>query len=146
MKKERWVGAYMTVEVSLLFPTIFMVLICLMYLVFFSYNDAISYQNSAISVLYGKLLNSIEREEQADKVYAILETLNQNQYIAEKYHKQKVCIEGKSIVVEQSGCINIPLFSEKRSEQIRYISEITVKVTDPVFYIRQVRKVESDEK
>ena len=118
-------------------------------LVFFSYNSTISYQNSAISVLYGKLLNYVEKEEQVDKVYkvyGILETLNQNQYIAEKYHKQKVNMVGNYIVATQSGCVNIPLFSENRNEQIKYMTKITIKAINPVFYIRQVRKAEADEK
>ena len=59
MKKEKDISAYMTVEVSLLFPIIVMVILCVIYLAFYSYNKTLAFQNAGICALYGK--NAVTR-------------------------------------------------------------------------------------
>ena len=53
-KKEGEINAYMTVEISLLFPTILVLILCIIYFIFYSYNSTVAFQNSAICALYGK--------------------------------------------------------------------------------------------
>ena len=82
--RKKTTSAYMTVEVSLLFPIILMILVCIIYIIFYSYNEAIAFQNAAIAALYGKSCSNSEKKEieLVDNVYTTLERLNNNQYIA----------------------------------------------------------------
>ena len=101
MKKKRDVSAYMTVEVSLLFPIILMVILCVIYLSFYSYNKTLAFQNAGICALYGKngFDTKEDKEELVEKMYSILETLNEGQYIAPRYLKQSVYLKNNQIIV-----------------------------------------------
>ena len=54
IKKNKGLSAYMTVEASLLFPMIVFMLVIILYLILFKYNEVTVFQNAAIAALYGK--------------------------------------------------------------------------------------------
>ena len=83
MRKKEFISAYMTLEISLLFPMILTVLVCVIYLFFYSYNQTVAFQNAAISALYGKGFAYTDTESSVltQKMYDVLERLNKNQYL-----------------------------------------------------------------
>lgn len=146
-KKSKKISAYMTVENSLLFPIIISLLMCIIYLVFYSYNSTIAFQNAAICALYGKSFSYTETEGTncVDTMYAVLERLNQGQYIALDCLNQQVKIEGNHIVVKQEGNVNIPLLNPEIMSQINFSEGVSVNKQNAVFYMRQIRKVKNYE-
>lgn len=138
-KKE--VEAYMTVEISVLFPLIVILLMCVIYITFYSYNRTIAFQNAAITALYGKAGCYWEEEERTERMYTVLNTLNKGQYIAiDKFH-QKVSIERNQFIVVQEGNVNIPLFNSEILSKLSFSESVRVRRQDEVFNIRQIRKV-----
>lgn len=147
MKRKGDISAYMTVEVSMLFPIILMVLLCVIYLSFYSYNKTLAFQNAGICALYGKNGFSIneEQEEKVERMYHILETLNEGQYIAPNQLKQRVSIKNNKIIVCQQGNVNTPLLSQGIMLNLNFSEEVKVNGNKAVFYIRQLRKVKKNE-
>ena len=147
MKKGKDISAYMTVEVSLLFPIIVMVILCVIYLAFYSYNKALAFQNAGISALYGKNgLGEVEdKEEWAEKMYRVLELINKGQFMAASNIKQQVSIENSHIVISQEGNVNIPILNQKFMSKLSFSEKVKVSEQSGVFFIRQIRKVKNDE-
>ena len=143
MKKKEF-QAYLTVEISLLFPVILALLVCVIYLTFFSYNRTIAFQNAAICAMYGKYMDN-DKSGKIERMYTILELLNKDQYIAANSLKQKVSIGGNVIAVNQKGNVNMPLLTPTIMSGFDYSEGIEVSCRQSVFYIRQVRKVNSNE-
>ena len=146
MKRKGDISAYMTVEVSMLFPIILMVLLCVIYLSFYSYNKTLAFQNAGICALYVKNGFSIneEQEEKVERMYHILETLNEGQYIAPNQLKQRVSIKNNKIIVCQQGNVNTPLLSQGIMLNLNFSEEVKVNGNKAVFYIRQLRKVKKE--
>lgn len=142
MNRKKDLPAYMTVEVSLLFPSILIVLLCLIYLTFYSYNKTLSFQNAGICALYGKngFDTKMDNEETVERMYHILETLNEGQYIAPTNLKQRVSIEKNQIIVGQEGNANIPLLNQEIISELDFSEEVKVGSQKNIFYIRQLRK------
>ena len=110
MKKNRkMISAYMTVEVSLLFPIIIMLLLCLFYLVFYSHNRTVAHQNASIATLYGKSYEyaAESNRELTDIVYGVLTRVNEDQYLAVHKFKQSVKMEQEKIIITQVR--NLPI-------------------------------------
>lgn len=147
MKKKKDVSAYMTVEVSLLFPIILLVLLCVIYLSFYSYNKTIAFQNAGICALYGKNGFGSEgnKEKLVEKMYGVLEILNEGQYVASKHLKQHISVEKNQIKVCQEGNVNIPLLNPDLMSELNFSEEVNVSQNKAVFYIRQLRKVKKNE-
>lgn len=147
MKKDKRISAYMTVEVSLLFPLIITVIMCVLYLTFYSYNRTIAFQDGAICALYGKNFSYTKMEEagQVERMYLVLERLNKDQYLLLNNVKQKVNIVGNYISVYQEGNVNIPLLSPEIMSKLSFSESIKVEKKRAVFHIRQIRKVKNDE-
>ena len=105
------ISAYMTVEVSLLFPIIIMLLLCLFHLVFYSYNRTVAHQNASIATLYGKSYEyaAESNRELTDIVYGVLTRVNEDQYLAVHKFKQSVKMEQEKIIITQKGTVSIPL-------------------------------------
>lgn len=145
-KKEKVVSAYMTLELSLLFPMILTVLICVIYLFFYSYNQTVAFQNAAISALYGKGFAYTDTESSVltQKMYDVLERLNKNQYLSMKSLKQTVEINKNDIKVSQTGDMVMPLLHNEIISKFRFEEKVVLDLQDSVFYIRQVRKVKKD--
>lgn len=143
MKKKKDVSAYMTVEVSLLFPIILMVLLCVIYLSFYSYNKTLAFQNAGICALYGKngFGSKGNKEELVEKMYSVLETLNEGQYVASKCLKQHISVEKNQIKVCQDGNVNIPLLNPEIMSELNFSEEVKISENKAIFYIRQLRKV-----
>ena len=80
-KKEKEVAAYMTLEISLLFPLILSVILCIIYFLFYSYNSTVAFQNAAIGALYGKYFSheNEDKDVQVNQMYQVLELLNEEQ-------------------------------------------------------------------
>ena len=134
----------MTVEISMLFPVIISILMCIFYIMFYSYNRTIAFQNAAITALYGK--NGIfAEEEQVERMYTVLETINRGQFLALDKLKQKVSIEGNYYVVEQNGNVNIPLINSEIMSGLNFLESIEVSNNKAVFNIRQIRKAKSND-
>lgn len=146
-RKKKQVFAYMTVEVSLLFPIIITILVCILYLVFYSYNQTIAFQNGAIAALYGKSFSYTEDENTrlADRTYTVLQKLNQNQYMAVNSFKQTVSIENNNIKITQNGNVKMPLFNENIMSRMDFTETNVVDIQNKVFYMRQIRKVKKNE-
>lgn len=137
----------MTLEVSLLFPMILLILIILLYLIFYSYNKTIAFQNASITALYGKCFSytEIEKEVLVDNMYCVLRNINENQYVALDTLEQEVGIENGKIKIIQSGDMIMPLFNEEINSNLSFIENVIVDELDAVFYIRQIRKVNLDD-
>lgn len=146
-KKEKFVSAYMTLELSLLFPVILTVLICVIYLFFFSYNQTVAFQNAAISALYGKGFAYTDTESSVltQKMYDVLERLNKNQYLSMKSLKQTVEINKNDIKVLQTGDMVMPLLHDEIVSKFHFEEAVVLDLPNNVFYIRQIRKVKKDE-
>lgn len=146
MKKKKEISAYMTLEVSLLFPIIFMVLLCVIYLSFYSYNKTLAFQNAGICALYGKngFGSEGDKEELVERMYSVLETLNEGQYVASKRLKQHISVEKNQIKVCQDGNVNLPLLSPDIMSELNFSEEVKVSQNKAVFYIRQLRKVKKE--
>ena len=142
-KKEKFVSAYMTLELSLLFPVILTVLICVIYLFFFSYNQTVAFQNAAISALYGKGFAYTDTESSVltQKMYDVLERLNKNQYLSMKSLKQTVEINKNDIKVLQTGDMVMPLLHDEIVSKFHFEEAVVLDLPNNVFYIRQIRKV-----
>lgn len=145
MRGKKEANAYMTVEISLLFPLVVIILMCIIYMTFYSYNRAIAFQNAAITALYGQNGFFLEDEKQHERMYTVLENLNEGQYIAIDKLRQKVSIEKNRYVVKQGGNVNIPLLSSEIMSELGFKESIKVKKYEAVFYIRQIRRVKADE-
>ena len=144
-KKEKFVSAYMTLELSLLFPVILTVLICVIYLFFFSYNQTVAFQNAAISALYGKGFAYTDTESSVltQKMYDVLERLNKNQYLSMRSLKQTVEINKNDIKVLQTGDMIMPLLYDESDSMFHFEEVVVLDLQDSIFYIRQVRKVKN---
>ena len=144
-KKEKFVSAYMTLELSLLFPVILTVLICFIYLFFFSYNQTVAFQNAAISALYGKGFAYTDTESSVltQKMYDVLERLNKNQYLSMRSLKQTVEINKNDIKVLQTGDMIMPLLYDESDSMFHFEEAVVLDLQDSIFYIRQVRKVKN---
>lgn len=142
-KKEKFVSAYMTLELSLLFPMILTVLICVIYLFFYSYNQTVAFQNAAISALYGKGFAYTDTESSVltQKMYDVLERLNKNQYLSMKSLKQTVEINKNDIKVLQTGDMVMPLLHDEIVSKFHFEEAVVLDLPNNVFYIRQIRKV-----
>lgn len=147
MRNKEDVSAYMTVEVSLLFPLIIMVLICVLYLSFYSYDKTIAFQNAGICALYGKYGLGVmeDKNEWVEKMYWVLQILNKGQYIAPINMKQQVSIENNHTVINQEGNVNIPLLNQEFMSKLNFIEGVKLVQQKRVFFIRQVRKVKKNE-
>ena len=147
MRNKEDVSAYMTVEVSLLFPLIIMVLVCVLYLSFYSYDKTIAFQNAGICALYGKNgLGVVEdKNEWVEKMYWVLQILNKGQYIAPTNMKQQVSIKNNHIMISQEGNVNIPLLNQEFMSKLDFIEGAKLVPQKRVFFIRQVRKVKKNE-
>lgn len=147
MRKKEDISAYMTVEASLLFPLIVVVLLCVIYLAFYSYDKTMAFQNAGICALYGKNgMDVVENEKEwVEKMYQTLEILNNGQYIAPTNLKQLVSIEKSNIVIRQEGNVNIPLLNQNFMSKLDFIEGVKLVSKKGVFYIRQVRKVKKNE-
>ena len=144
MKKQgKNISAYMSLEVSMLFPIIIVMLLCLMYIFYFSYNRAMAFQNGAITALYAKGLYSttIKEEVWAERAYDVLGKLNDSQYIALEELKQKVTKKKNDICVIQSGKMDVALLGTEFINKFNFIQSVTLDLQENTFYIRQVRKV-----
>ena len=146
MKKRKDISAYMTVEVSLLFPIIVMVILCVIYLAFYSYNKALAFQNAGICALYGKNgLEGSEDKEWVEKMYRVLQLINKGQFMAASNLKQQVSIENSHIVISQEGNVKIPIFNQEIMSKLSFSEKVKVSEQSGVFFIRQVRKVKNNE-
>lgn len=147
MRKKEFISAYMTLEISLLFPMILTVLIGVIYLFFYSYNQTVAFQNSAISALYGKGFAYTDTESSVltQKMYDVLERLNKNQYLSMKSLKQTVEINKNDIKVLQTGDMVMPLLHDEIVSKFHFEEAVVLDLPNNVFYIRQIRKVKKDE-
>lgn len=143
MRKKEFISAYMTLEISLLFPMILTVLICVIYLFFYSYNQTVAFQNAAISALYGKgfVYTDTESSVLTQKMYDVLERLNKNQYLSMKSLKQTVEINKNDIKVLQTGDMVMPLLHDEIVSKFHFEEAVVLNLPNNVFYIRQIRKV-----
>lgn len=143
MRKKEFISAYMTLEISLLFPMILTVLICVIYLFFYSYNQTVAFQNAAISALYGKGFAYTDTESSVltQKMYDVLERLNKNQYLSMKSLKQTVEINKNDIKVLQTGDMVMPLLHDEIVSKFHFEEAVVLNLPNNVFYIRQIRKV-----
>lgn len=141
--REQFLSAYMTLEISLLFPIIIMVLVCSIYLCFFSYDQTIAFQNAAISAQYGKGLSYFDLDNTViiENTYNVLEELNTNQYISLEIIKQKVEVGKNTIRVAQGGNMKIPFLSKETFSRLILKEEVILDFQNSTFYIRQIRKV-----
>lgn len=146
-RKKKMVSAYMTIEASLLFPIIIVLIICIVYLIFYAYNQTIAFQNAAIAALYGKSFSYGDENETAllDNIYSVLEKLNENQYVALDDLKQTVSLENKDIKIVQSGSVSMPFLPEEIVSELAFTENVSVNMQNTVFYIRQIRKVKQNE-
>ncbi len=147
MNQKKEFSAYLTLEISLLFPIIVTILTCIIYLIFYSYNCTIAFQNAAICALYGKGLSymDVKVSERVDRMYTILETLNEDQYIATNHFKQKAGVDGNSIIVSQEGNVNMPLLIPGIMSEFNFSEGMEVQCRKSTFYIRQIRKGKNNE-
>lgn len=146
MSKKKDFSAYMTVEACLLFPIILLLLVSLLNLVFFKYNQTMAFQNAAITALYGKSFSYEDEinEELTGRMYGVLEKLNDNQYLALSELEQKVNIEHNDITIIQNMSMKMPLFGEETSEDMTISEKMIIDTKNNIFYMRQIRKVRKE--
>lgn len=139
-------SAYMTVEASLLFPIIILLLVSLLNIVFFKYNQTMAFQNIAITALYGKSFSYKDEinEELVGRMYGVLEKLNTNQYLAISESAQEVNIENNDIQIIQNVSMKMPLFGEEMSEDMIISEKMVLDTKNNIFYMRQIRKVKEE--
>ena len=78
-------------------------------------------------------------------IYKVLKTLNEGQYIAINKLKQNVTVELGQLVIQQEGNVNIPIFHWEIISRLDFSESVTVRDNNPVFVIRQIRKVKKHE-
>lgn len=147
MKKKKDLSAYMTIEAGLLFPIFILVLVIILYLILFKYNEVTAFQNVAIAAMYGKDFSYTEEEKDklVERMYGILEKLNDNQYLAFSTFEQKVKLEKSDIMISQSGSMKIPFINEDMVDKLLLSEKVIVDTKNYIFYIRQMRKVREDD-
>lgn len=146
MRKKKELSAYMTTEVSLLFPVILLLLVIILYLIFFKYNQVIIFQNAFITALYGTdcAYEDEKKEDLVGRMYEVLKKINSNQYLAISSLEQKVIIEKNNINVIQNTSMKIPFFSEEISNEMIISEKAVVEIKNYIFYMRQIRKVRGE--
>lgn len=146
MEERKELPAYMTLEVSLLFPIIVLLLVSLVYFVFYKYNEVTAFQNASIVALYGKgfTYEDEEKEELTRRIYGVLEKLNDDQYIAISSLEQKVEFVSGDIIISQDGNMIIPFLSQEMVKELFISEKVTVDTQNSTFYIRQMRKVRGE--
>lgn len=147
IKKNKGLSAYMTVEASLLFPMVVFMLVIILYLILFKYNEVTVFQNAAIAALYGKDFSYTDekKEELTQRIYGILEKLNDNQFLAISALEKEVKLESNDIIICQSGSMEIPFFSGEMENELSLSEKVIVDTKNYIFYIRQMRKVREND-
>lgn len=146
-KHKKTVSAYMTLEISLLFPIILTSMIIMLYFIFFSYNRTVAFQNAAITALYGQnsKVDEPSNEKVKDDMKEVLKNLNENQYISVREVEKSVSVAKNKIQVTQKGSIYAPILIEDMDNQMCFLESVVLKNREPVSYIRKIRKVMEDE-
>lgn len=146
-KDKKIVSAYMTIEASLLFPIVLMVLVIIFYMIFYCYDQTIAFQNSAITAMYGQSFSytKIEKDVLAGQMHKVLNALDEGQYLSLERLEQSISMEDDSILVSHKGTMVIPVLNMGENSKLTFAETIALKEIDSVFYIRQIRKVKQDE-
>ena len=140
-KKEE--QAYMTVEASLVLPTIIGGIIFILYLGIFLYNYCTINQTAYIAALRGSQIKNVSTDEMDNYVKKQIDELLFQNILAREEVKKEVSTSIGKVTVKMSTDVNIP-FSDLLSAKI-HIWEIKTEGyanrVNPIEIIRGVRKI-----
>lgn len=140
-KKEE--QAYMTVEASLVLPTIIGGIIFILYLGIFLYNYCTINQTAYIAALRGSQIKNVSTDEIDNYVKKQIDELLFQNILAREEVKKEVSTSIGKVTVKMSTDVNIP-FSDLLSAKI-HIWEIKTEGyanrVNPIEIIRGVRKI-----
>lgn len=140
-KKEE--QAYMTVEASLVLPTIIGGVIFILYLGIFLYNYCTINQTAYIAALRGSQIKNVSTDEIDNYVKKQIDELLFQNILAREEVKKEVSTSIGKVTVKMSTDVNIP-FSDLLSAKI-HIWEIKTEGyanrVNPIEIIRGVRKI-----
>lgn len=136
--KRKLKGSY-TIEASLLFPFILMILILIIYFSFFIHDRCIMHAAAYTAALRGsQILN--EDEDVFSKVEKSSQELLENRLLAVRNHATDIQISEQEISVLYEGAIRIPVWS---FPDIPIKVRGTAKRIDNVKFIRECRIIEN---
>ena len=140
-KKEE--QAYMTVEASLVLPTVIGGIIFILYLGIFLYNYCTINQTAYIAALRGSQIKNVSTDEIDNYVKKQIDELLFQNILAREEVKKEVSTSIGKVTVKMSTDVNIP-FSDLLSAKI-HIWEIKTEGyanrVNPIEIIRGVRKI-----
>ena len=140
-KKEE--QAYMTVEASLVLPTVIGGIIFILYLGIFLYNYCTINQTAYIAALRGSQIKNVSTDEIDNYVKKQIDELLFQNILAREEVKKEVRTSIGKVTVKMSTDVNIP-FSDLLSAKI-HIWEIKTEGyanrVNPIEIIRGVRKI-----
>ena len=140
-KKEE--QAYMTVEASLVLPTIIGGIIFILYLGIFLYNYCTINQTAYIAALRGSQIKNVSTDEIDNYVKKQIDELLFQNILAREEVKKEVSTSIGKVTVKMSTDVNIP-FSDLLTAKI-HIWEIKTEGyanrVNPIEIIRGVRKI-----
>ena len=140
-KKEE--QAYMTVEASLVLPTIIGGIIFILYLGIFLYNYCTINQTAYIAALRGSQIKNVSTDEIDNYVKKQIDELLFQNILAREEVKKEVRTSIGKVTVKMSTDVNIP-FTDLLSAKI-HIWEIEIEGyanrVNPIEIIRGVRKI-----
>ncbi len=122
MKKE--VGAYMTVEATLIVPFVMYISLCLLYLGFFQYNRCLMRQDAYRAALHGSSIYRTDNGMVYNAAFDRAEQITDGKYIGADCsimvrvdNQVEVTLEGSSLESMSSKCIN-PVFFIRSCRQL----------------------------
>jgi len=140
-KKEE--QAYMTVEASLVLPTVIGGIIFILYLGIFLYNYCTINQTAYIAALRGSQIKNVSTDEMDNYVKKQIDELLFQNILAREEVKKEVRTSIGKVTVKMSTDVNIP-FTDLLSAKI-HIWEIETEGyanrVNPIEIIRGVRKI-----
>ncbi|MBQ3601943.1 MAG: pilus assembly protein [Lachnospiraceae bacterium] len=135
--------AYMTVEASLVLPTVIGGIIFILYLGIFLYNYCTINQTAYIAALRGSQIKNVSTDEIDNYVKKQIDELLFQNILAREEVKKEVSTSIGKVTVKMSTDVNIP-FSDLLSAKI-HIWEIKTEGyanrVNPIEIIRGVRKI-----
>ncbi len=135
--------AYFTVEAAMVFPIVFYVVIIIIYMMFFQYNQCLLEQDVGALALRGVTMQEENKNVLLKRLQREAQEADTTKYVAWEIGEMTVKLEGNTIRISQSGGLKFPFRGvgidgkESWYMQIAYENEIT----DPATCIRSWKRL-----
>lgn len=142
METKSRLGAYMTVEATLIVPIVMYVCIFVIYAGFFQYDRCLMRQDAYRAALRGSSIYRANNQEVYNETFAVAENMVADKYIATK-SSYEIAVQG-SVSVVMKGCVNMPfrgLATLVGNSEWQIEETMSSKCINPVFFIRSCRQL-----